>query len=231
MLLFCLLLTLLHSLSVTFASNEQQENPKIILVGLPKSGTTSFHQFLERLGMTSAHFRAKKVGIVGEAIMRAKAEGRPLMYYLRNYDAVTEMAFVRFAFRGASSKCYFPQVEDLDRIYEENKDALFILNWRDIDKHAVSMNDFPYYGKILQRTCPDYLPGNSTVSWIDRYTQFITKHNDNVRQFFAAHPEAKFIDFKIEDGDVSVFKPYFDTKNEQFPHAFKSSDRQRIRKL
>jgi hypothetical protein len=207
-----------------FVNANQDEKLKIILVGLPKCGTTSFHQFLRKLSYKSAHFRAPGVvagrAIVGELILRAKSEGLPMLHYLGQFDAITEMA--KAGKPVYDRACYFPQAEDLETLFDQNQDALFILNSRDVGKHAKSMSMFPYYGKFLQYFCPDYLPGNATMTFLDRYHQFISEHNQRVREFFASRPESKFIEFKIEDGDTSLFKPYFDPGNELFPHSYKS---------
>ena len=193
---------------------------KIILVGLPKSGTTSFHQFFQKIGIKSVHWRSPSLKPSGETILQAKAEGLPLFHYLQDFEAITEYALVRYA--NQQKMCYFPQNSELERIYEENKDALFILNSRDIQKHARSMNAFAYYGRILQTACPDFLPGTAETPWHDRYVQFITEHNQRVRDFFAQHPEAKFLEFTIDKPDLSLLQPYLDTKNQSFPHAHKN---------
>lgn len=194
---------------------------KIILVGLPKSGTTSFHQFFQKVGIKSVHWRTPSGSPSAETILQAKAQNLTLFHYLQDFEAITEYALVQFA--KPPALCYFPQNSELERIYEENKDALFILNSRDVQKHARSMNAFTYYGRLLQLTCPDFLPGTKATPWQDRYAQFITDHNQKVRDFFAQHPEAKFLEFPIDKPDLSLLQPYFDTKGQTFPHALRNA--------
>ncbi len=218
--MLCCTLFLIIFAVASFTSATEDGKLKIILVGLPKCGTTSFHQFLQKLNFKSAHFRAGARYVVGETILKAKSENLPMLHYLTEFDAITEMARVGKPIYGKS--CYFPQAEDLQTLYEENQDALFILNSRAVEKHARSMQMFPYYGRLLQRFCPDYLPGNSSMTTIERYELFISEHNQRVRDFFASKPESKYVEFKIEDGDVNIFKPFFDPRDEKFPHAYKS---------
>lgn len=83
-------------------------NPKILLVGIQKSGTSSFHAWFESMGFRSAHFRVKE-GIVAELIFRAKTEKKPLLSYLTNYDAITQM---NKAFPANEKfRCYYPEIQ------------------------------------------------------------------------------------------------------------------------
>lgn len=187
------------------------ENPKIILLGIQKSGTTSFHHWFTQIGMKSAHFKVKEGNVAG-LIFKAKIENKPLLTYLSNYDAITEINSARSV--DEYFQCYYPQVQDMERMYNENPDALFILNTRNITEQFDSISRCVVLDLLLNN-CGFLLPINGTVE--ERIAEFIETHNNNIRNFFSDKRNAKFIEFSLNDKNITSITKYINTKGIPFP--------------
>ncbi|NDD93449.1 hypothetical protein EBZ37_15385, partial [bacterium] len=119
----------------------------IILLGFPKSGTTSFQELFTRLGYKSYHQRYGNYRI-GELIKRNKELGLPLLSFIkeeeRDKTAITQMDVC------INDKInYWPQLFDFEQIYEENKDAIYILNRRDENNLLQSFKNWKNYDERL----------------------------------------------------------------------------------
>ena len=160
-------------------------------------------------------------GLIGHRILKAKSQNLTLLHYLTSYDAITQMDVVPFA---SNKICYYPQVEDLDQIYEENKDALFILNTRNIFDHVRSFEKWRKgtFADIIHRECPHLFVNTTGITISEKMASLIVNHNEKIRNFFNARPEAKFMEFKLDTDSGESFKKYIDTKNVPFPHSNKS---------
>lgn len=179
--------------------------PDFFLIGLPRAGTTSFHDLFLRLRLKSAYYTGSQ-GLISDLIFNAKKEGLPMMHSLQHYHAISKMDHNT---PNENYKCYYPQIEDLERLYEENKNATFILNYRELDTHFDSLSKTEVGLNIL-RHCRHFLNFGGLK-------QLIKTHNARVRKFFAERPEAKFVEFHIEHANMSVLAPYLDTKGLKFP--------------
>ena len=138
---------------------------KIFVVGFPKCGTTSIHDALCDAGIKSIHWGwynspkymphhitrfGKKVTSVGVMIKEAKDKGRPLLYFLNQFNAFTQMDVT------VNQYNYWPQLEDvplLDRQYPNSK---FIFNTRPLDKWISSVNR---WGDMKTRLTKANIPG------------------------------------------------------------------------
>ena len=97
----------------------------IILLGFPKSGTTSLGEFFSFYGYTNIHFITKDKQLVGMKIKKNYNENRRLLEGIDIYDKniITQM-----------DCCYseelsvWPQIEYYKQLYQENTNELFILN-------------------------------------------------------------------------------------------------------
>ena len=201
-----------HSFVLLLCSSFVYSKVKIILVGIQKSGTTSYQEWFTAIGLKSAHWQVKE-GSVGALIFYAKMKNLPLLHYLQDYDAITELN--RSSPISGRFACYYPQISDMEGLYRENPDALFILNTRNIQKQVDSMRRSGNAGNVL-RNCIEYLKDNKTGEPI-ALDAWILQHNSKVRKFFEARPEANFVEVALETFNSTVFDKYFDSKNVPFP--------------
>ena len=96
----------------------------IILIGFPKSGTTSFQHLFTTLGLKSYHqfYNNKFIGLI---IKKNKEDSLPLLTGMEDADAITQLDLCV-----DHTRCYWPQFLDYKQLYYENPDAVFILNKR-----------------------------------------------------------------------------------------------------
>jgi Sulfotransferase domain len=87
-------------------------------IGLPKTGTSSLHSGLCRLGFRSIY----NVGVANKAIKKAIRERKPILFYLRGYNAFTDAPF-------------YEHYRTLDRQYPGCR---FIYTTRDIESWMTS---------------------------------------------------------------------------------------------
>ena len=147
---------------------------KIILVGLPKSGTSSFQYLFERLGLRSYHWIYKKQKI-GSIMKKNKQDQKPLLSGISGWDCITQMDVCL-----SSEECYWPQVVDLDQLYEENKDCIFILNKRDTKQMLRSWKNWAEMDQRLYQFNGDLIEDKTDDGLID----FFHKHFERVETFF-----------------------------------------------
>jgi hypothetical protein len=157
---------------------------KIILLGLPKCGLTSFAQTFRDAGYNVAHWKTDNGEYVGELINQAYLEKKHLLHYLPEYNAFTQMDVVD----KESGYCVFPTAQFYEQFYEQYPDALFILNYRPVFNHVRSIckwNDLQerlaYFGII-------------------NLSEWISCHNYTIRNYFKDKPN--FIEFNIEKDPI-----------------------------
>lgn len=131
--------------------NLLQLKPDFLVVGILKCGTSSFQTLFRNLGYKSAHWQVPSGEMIGDLILQAKSQKLPLLHYLTSFDALTEINKVQL---GKFNRCYFPQIEDFDRLYEENREALFILNTRNIKDHVNSFVKWHSTDKFMYKNFP-----------------------------------------------------------------------------
>ena len=87
----------------------------IILLGLPKSGTTSFHSLFKKLGYQSYHWK-KKGKFIGSLIKNNKIKKKPLLSGFLDTDVITQMDVCM-----NNKNCYWPQIVDYKQLIKENE--------------------------------------------------------------------------------------------------------------
>lgn len=185
-----------------------ETRPKILLVGLPKSGTTSFQHLFETLGMRSYHhdYRNRSIGVI---MKNNKKNKKKLLDGIEDWDCITQMDVCQSFYKN-----YWPQVSDLKQLYEENKDCVFILNRRDPEKMLSSWKRWKKYDKRFYLFNPELIEEKNDQGLV----KWFIKHFDNVEKFFATKPNVKFISFDIEKDSIKKLKKYIDIKGiTEFP--------------
>jgi hypothetical protein len=181
----------------------------IILLGFPKSGTSSFQKLFTDLGYKSYHHIVGKQ-FIGSIIYANKQMNKPLLNDFLDTDVITQMDVCM-----DKNNAYWPQITDYEQLYHENKNSIFILNKRDPTKLLSSFRRWNNLHKRLITYNPELLNNSCDKSFID----FVVKHYANIETFFSQHPDSKFITFDIENDDLEKLKKYIDLKNiKNFPH-------------
>lgn len=179
----------------------------IILLGFPKSGTSSFQELFTRLGYKSYH-QLKERNFIGILIKNNKEKNLPLLSEFESNDCITQLDVCY-----DTKKAYWPQITDYKQIYNENSDSIFILNKRNPIKILSSFKRWPYPKKnnYFDRLCnysQDIIKGTTDEDFI----KLVETHYKNIESFFSTKPEAKFITYDIENDTIEKLEKYIDLK-------------------
>lgn len=189
----------------------------IILVGFPKSGTSSFQKLFIDLGYKSYHWRGGNKKFIGTMIYENKQMKKPLLNDFIKTDVITQMDVCV-----NENNAYWPQITDYEQLYNENPDSIFILNKRDPEKLLSSFKRWGMLPRLL-RYNPELLNNTTNEAFID----FVIKHYTNIETFFSKCPNSKFICFYIENDKLDKLSKYIDLKHiTEFPHENKNKKAQ-----
>ena len=195
---------------------------KIILLGLPKSGTMSFQCMFESLGMRSIHQLTEDNQQIAMIIKQNKEDNLPLFTGVEEFDCITELNVCY-----SEKENYWPQIYDFKQIYNENPNALFILNKRDKFKILNSFKNWNYQGVSLYDRFLKYNPDIVSENSDEAFLNFIDSHYSKIASFFEQLPKANFVEFDIEKDNIKKLKVFFDIGNLKklpFENSRKSKD-------
>lgn len=117
----------------------------IILLGFPKSGTSSFQKLFTDLGYKSYH-HIKNRKYIGTLIKnnKYKYKNKPLLSDFNKNDCITQMDVCI-----DENNAYWSQIIDYKQIYSENSESIFILNKRNPIKLLSSFSRWNSYDQRL----------------------------------------------------------------------------------
>lgn len=199
--------------------------PKIILIGLPKSGTTSFQCLFEKLNYRTYHQYINGIPIAN-IIRNNKVAKRPLLSGITddNY-CLTQLDLCV-----SPTNNYWPQITDFEQLYRENPNCIFILNKRNTKSMLKSWKNQKYnsfcldLNKRLYKFNPELVDSKNDKG----FAKFVENHYSAVETFFGAHPDAKFLTFDIENDTINKLKKYIDIGHfTEMPHENKSKKERR----
>ena len=177
----------------------------IILLGFPKSGTSSFQKLFTDLGYTSFHHTITETRQrIGMIIKNNKINKKPLLAGFKPTDCITQMDVCL-----DKNTAYWPQITDFQQIYSENRSSIFILNKRDPIKLLSSFKRWANLHERLHKFNPEILNTNTDAAILEVFKN----HYKNVETFFSTLPEAKFLTFDIEVDSLEKLRKYIDIKN------------------
>ncbi len=172
--------------------------PKIINLGLPKSGTTTLATAFTAAGLRVADWMARdakgdKMGFVGRLMYKGYFESGDPLADMPDFDAYTEISVVR---RGRN---FWPQTDwaIIAAIRAHHPGARFLLSMRDPVAHADSIRRWSNLGKT--RLPANHVPGlpqfhGQNPGEIERWLQ---AHIDFCRHVFDGADD--FLEFDIAD--------------------------------
>lgn len=174
--------------------------PKIINLGLPKSGTTTLATAFSEAGLRVADWVVKapggrNIGFVGRLMYKGYFESGDPLSYMKDFDAFTEISVIR---RGRN---FWPQTDWalLSAIRAHHPGVKFLLSSRDPAAHADSIMRWSNLGK--KRLPVNHVPGlpmmHGTPAEIERW---IRGHQEFCRHVFARAGD--FLEFDIADPDA-----------------------------
>lgn len=181
----------------------------IIVIGLPKSGTTSFNYLFQQLGYNTIHSHNENHSIiVGELIELAYKNNKPLLYYIeeRGINVISELSY------SMDNKKYWPQFNFINDIIETYDDNIYILNRRNIIDHIKCLEHFNIDKIILS-------DNNFDISIENVIENFYISIKNKLIEF-----NRKFIEYDIDIDNIDKLKEYIDIKDIiKFPHLNKTN--------
>jgi len=206
---------------------------KIFIVGFPKAGTSSIQYALQKAKIPSIHWarynlpnglrhlghlyrKGQPAASVGALIDWAKKDGIPLLSYLNDYDAFTQMDISL-----NKTLNFWPQLTDVPTLNEQYPNSKFIFNTRPIHKWINSVNNWGNLRKRLTRLDIPGLPSGKG----DKDTHLEDWHNwhlENIKQFFTDKPD-QLIVFDIENDNPKKLAKFLGIKNMVWEHKNKNT--------
>jgi hypothetical protein len=164
---------------------------KIFCIGLSKTGTRSLHDALQLLGYTSMHWGGPELATAAQrgpeiraAVERAEQEGQPLLSYLDDADAYSDILALSLRFTS------------LDQQYPGSR---FILTTRPLRDWLESRRR--HVEENVARRDRGESHGNLLVVDEDAWTSEWTEHETGVREYFASRADALLVmDVAAGDG-------------------------------
>lgn len=98
-------------------------HPRIFIIGFNRCGTTSFHHLFEEAGLRPLHYDEGRLAVRMERNARA---GKPVMDGYDEYDVFSDMFY-------ACTHAVYESNRHFREIAQQEPDAKFILNLRDVD--------------------------------------------------------------------------------------------------
>lgn len=177
---------------------------KVFGIGLNKTGTISLHQALVALGFSSLHWGGQQSR---RAVERAIAEGKPLLTYLGDYDAYSDIQRLSTSF------------DVLDREYPGSR---FILTTRDIDAWIDSRRR--HVERNRERKARGEYDGTFLEIEPERWRQQFLDHHARVMEYFRERDD--LLVMRITDGDgYDLLCPFLGVPRVSKPFPWEHRDR------
>jgi hypothetical protein len=176
----------------------------ILLIGFPKSGTSSFQVLFQNCGYKTFHWMYYEK-YIGTIIKDNKNNKKPLLHGLEHVDCITQMDVCMSA-----NDCYWPQITDYKQLYHENKNAIFILNKREPNDLLRSFKQYNSLDKRLYTFNPELVEDKTDIGFVN----FVNNHYKNVECFFSSVPNAKFVVYDLYNDNIDKLKTYINLKNQ-----------------
>lgn len=163
---------------------------RLLLVGLPKSGTTTVHRALTESGLTSAHYKWQGV-FCGELMYRSYLRGVDPLLWLP--ECVTQADVCSMADRIN----LWPQMDYglLDKVREVHPEIVLALNTRDPDAVIRSITGWKDYRSRLVRADVPGLPVGAGRE-DDELRDWIVNHYQRMRFYFESR-KVRSVEFDI----------------------------------
>jgi hypothetical protein len=175
---------------------------KVVLLGLPKTGTTSFHEAFKSLNKLSEHYNIE----ITNQIINNYDDGMPI------FSKLYSEYYCQIDYAHYDMICH-PQSEFLESIKSQYPNAKFILNLRDVDAWYSSLYKTIDSCKLFDR----YMSHISTYYPFKKFydinpdpefvfKSWFTEHNNIVIDLFKGCDN--FLVFNIEKDDIHILQNF-----------------------
>lgn len=172
----------------------------VILLSLPKSGTTSvWRYFLCGLGRYQAVHYNTRVNAsystpVGQCMHGNYNHSKPLLQNCGPWKVWTDIGYV-------FTECFYPSVHALEELYKSYPKATFLLVIRNTTAWMKSISRFNGLRNRWGRRCPGF-PSYGTSD--EELMNFYDQHTERIRQFAKSHPSITYVEVpSLEAADTA----------------------------
>lgn len=170
---------------------------KVFVVGLPKTGTTSLHEFFKCGGLSSAHWKCGGDTRCGECIEANVRHKRPPLQDCGNFDVYAQMDVDA----DGNHSCYFPQIDALHLLYKHYPRATYILNTRPFDHWNRSIHRWHgMYHRLRYKCHWPFVEANHT----NFFRQLHRQTQQFVKSFQREHPDMRLLNIDIESNETGT---------------------------
>lgn len=174
---------------------------EIMVIGFPKSGTTSLQEAFLSAKLSSAHFRVEE-GYCGKLIYDDFRAGHDPLRRLQRFQCITQADLCRPGrTRDGEPLNFWPQLDFavIEQIQAHNPDLRYLLNRRDVDGLVRSING---WGTLRDRIVSCDIPGlpAGVGGTEEELHAWISRHYERCREFFG--DSDRFLDFDIQAPDA-----------------------------
>jgi Sulfotransferase domain len=183
----------------SLAKGMPQERPDrllptpILLVGMPKTGTSTIHAFFERSGYRSSHYKCTNGLYCGLCIRVAVEQGKPPLQTCGDYEVWAQMDFENLG------NCHFPQITDLHALHQEAPHATMLLNLRNMTRWVRSVKHWVGGGQRSMAARLTKCKGGPKSKEAEDLIQWNNDHIQRIRDFVQKHPSHRLVEINIED--------------------------------
>lgn len=166
---------------------------RIFLISFNKCGTSSFDRLFRRNGIASCHHGGNDpVKNLALNMFKNFMLARDPLVNIDEYTAYTDLAYYvdGMFYEGARLYPY---------LHDHYPDSYFIIAVRNIDAWILSR--LAHRGSSLAPRAASALGDITHQEVASLWRDQFRAHNDEVRGYFARHPEARFLEFDLEAGD------------------------------
>jgi hypothetical protein len=189
----------------------------ILVMGMPKTGTSTIHAFFERAGYRSSHYKCQGM-YCGLCIQAAIKKKEPPLKACGDYEVYAQMDIENLG------QCHLPQVVDLDILYQEAPNATWILPTRNMTRWARSTQNWIGASmRSLAKRLAKCKEGPETpfpkdlIAWHQA-------HLERIRNYCSAHPSLTLVEIDIEDPTTgTVMAQHFRSDASYWGHENDSS--------
>lgn len=178
--------------------------PRVFGIGLNKTGTISLHEALETLGYRSLHWGGPYSRL---AVERAIREGSPLLTYLGDHDAFSDIQRLSVSF------------ELLDRQYPGSR---FILTTRDVEGWLESRRR--HVERNVARKAVGEYDGTFLTVDLEAWQVQFAEHDARVRAYFSDRPQDLLAMDITAGDDYRVLCPFLGLPEPAVPFPWRHRD-------
>jgi hypothetical protein len=180
----------------------------VFVASLPKSGTTSVHNYFICGNIRSSHTYCPDNGDrIGNLIRANILNGLPPLQGCGNANHKRHGPVKVFTDTGNAppgGPCYYPTVSSLDELYQSYPNMTILLGTRDVNNWYHSLKQWGR-GRMFRRWAHycSFMPKGRKATK-ETYINFYVWHTEHVRNFTRHHPSLTYVEFSIDSPNASL---------------------------